>query len=534
MAYIYCIRHGNIGYIGKDSHSVNSLDRILAHVTNAFSKNSSDSAAYTINKWGYSGNVWRINDDISDCFGVGEDAYQEFIKTGWTTQTDETGARLNFAEMIYTLGYSNSYASLNYIIGGTASRGQTPWVYDLQKDQKFKEFQKNIKTLKVQIPSFSISGKNASMSLDGRAIEWGNKFKFTEKELKLEVHWQNLEDARTKLLHPYQYGVTRYICDSLSAFLSTDITTLKYLIMKGIGCSLTKNDPTQSDLAQSIRQITKSIYTQIATEAQKINSNFYIDSALDLTIFEALKPVVTNVINRVNKIIARGITTMQNMAKQYREGIGRVNFKGETIKEAAKTFKIKPSKGFYRIPQNVYNTPTWYKMAMSRLGSGNWISIEETADEVKVGILKTAYQYFKEVVLASMEPVKGASLSNTQFVGGYYKLLVKEDQTLLEKVKNNWNDFLGLPVTSEWPIAGRLLISTVMMDIGIPLHKYTFQFTYEHSALNFLSGINWATYVQSDDTLRVYAFAPATWNEIVKYYDKGVNGFARPENWIYF
>lgn len=153
--------------------------------------------------------------------------------------------------------------------------------------------------------------------------------------------------------------------------MSTDITTLKYLIMKGIGCSLTKNDPTQSDLAQSIRQITKSIYTQIATEAQKINSNFYLDSALDLTIFEALKPVVTNVINRVNKIIARGITTMQNMAKQYREGIGRVNFKGETIKEAAKTFKIKPSKGFYRIPQNVYNTPTWYKMAMSRLGSGN-------------------------------------------------------------------------------------------------------------------------------------------------------------------
>ena len=126
MAYIYCIRHDNIGYIGKDSHSVNSLDRILTHVTNAFSKNTSDSAAYTINKWGYSGNVWRTNDDISDCFGVGEDAYKEFIATGWTSKTDDTGARLNFAEMVYTLGYSNSYASLNYIVGGTASRGQTP------------------------------------------------------------------------------------------------------------------------------------------------------------------------------------------------------------------------------------------------------------------------------------------------------------------------------------------------------------------------------------------------------------------------
>lgn len=534
MAYIYCIRHDNIGYIGKDSHSVSSLDRILAHVTNAFSKNTSDSAAYTINKWGYSGNVWRTNDDISDCFGVGEDAYKEFVQTGWTSKTDDTGARLNFAEMVYTLGYSNSYASLNYIVGGTASRGQTPWVYDLSKDEKFREFQRSVKTLKVQVPSFSMNGKDASVSLDGRTIKWGDSFKFAKEDLKLEVHWQNLEDARTKLLHPYQYGVTRYICDSLSAFLSTDIDILKYLIIKETSCFLIKNDSTQSDLPQSIRQITKSIYTQIANEAQKINSNFYIDSALDLTIFEALKPVIADVVNRINQVIKYGKDNLQDMARRYREGVRTVKSTGKITKEAIKTFKIEPSKGFYRIPQNVYDTPKWYKMAMSRLSGGNWITVDETADEVKVGILKTAYKHFKEVVLTSMEPIEGASLSNTESAEGHYKLLVKADKTLLEKVKDNWNNFLGLPVTSEWPIAGRLLISTVMIDIGIPLHKYTFQFAYEHSALNFFSGMNWATYVRSDDTLRVYAFAPATWNEIVKYYDKGVNGFARPENWIYF
>lgn len=56
MAYIYCIRHDNIGYIGKDSRDLNSLNRILDHVNKAFVKNSSDGAAYTINKWGYSGN----------------------------------------------------------------------------------------------------------------------------------------------------------------------------------------------------------------------------------------------------------------------------------------------------------------------------------------------------------------------------------------------------------------------------------------------------------------------------------------------
>lgn len=530
MAYIYCIRHDNVGYIGKDSHSVGSLDRILAHVTNAFTKNSSDSAAYTINKWGYSGNVWRTNDDVSDCFGVGEDAYKEFVQTGWTSKTDDTGSRLNFAEMVYTLGYSNSYASLNYIIGGTASRGQTPWVYDLSKDEKFREFQRSVKTLKVQVPSFSMNGKDASVSLDGRTIKWGDNFKFTKEDLKLEIHWQNLEDARTKLLHPYQYGVTRYICDSLSAFLSTDIDILKYLIIKETSCSLIKNDSTQSDLPQSIRQITKSIYTQIANEAQKINSNFYIDSTLDLTIFEALKPVIADVVNRINQVIKYGKDNLQDMARRYREGIRTVKSTGKITKEAIKTFKIKPSKGFYRIPQNVYDTPKWYKMAMSRLGSGNWINVEETADEVKVGILKIAYKHFKEVVLTSMEPIEGATLTDdaiyhrTAKDDKYYSIIkVSKDQTLLEKVKNNWNDFLGLPVTSEWPIAGRLLISTVMMEIGAPLYKNT-----------FISNNKAAVLAMSDDSLRAYWFAPAVWSEIVGYYQRGIGVFARPENWIYF
>lgn len=258
------------------------------------------------------------------------------------------------------------------------------------------------------------------------------------------VHWQNVEDARTKLLHPYQYGVTRYICDSLTSFLSTDTTTLKYLIMKGIGCSLITNDPMQSELAQSIQQITKNIYLQIANEAKKIDSTFYIDSALDLTIFEALKPVVTNVVNRINKIIARGITTIQNMAKQYREGIGRVDFKGQAIKANVKTFKIKASKGFYRIPQNGYSLPKWYQLAMSRLSGGNWITVDETEDDIKVKILKTAYKHFKEVVLTSMEPIEGATLrGDTAYPRTveddkrYTIMRLPKDQTLLGKIENN-------------------------------------------------------------------------------------------------
>ena len=535
MAYIYCIRHDNVGYIGKDSHSVGSLDRILAHVTNAFTKNSSDGAAYTINKWGYSGNIWRINDDAGSCFGVGDDAYQEFINTGWTTETDNTGAKLNFAEMMYTLAYSNSYASLNTIIGGTASRGQTPWVYDLNKDNKFKEFLRNIKNLKIQVPSFSMNGTTAQkgkaqMSLKGRSIQWGRRFDLNPQEdFKLVVHWQNIEDARTKLLHPYQYGVTRYICQTLTQFLSTDLPTLKYLIMKGIGCALTKNDPMQSDLAHSIQEITKSIYNQIATEAQKIDSTFYLSSELDITIFETLKPVVADVVGRVNKIIARGITTLQNMARQYREGIGRVNFSGETLKVAEKTFTIRPSKGLYRIPTGQLPMPKWYKMGMTNISSNNWIGIDNTPDEIKVEVLKTAYKHFKEVVFTSMEPIEGSTLVGDSIYGrtvkddNHYQVIrMPKDRTLLEKVKNNWNDFLGLPVTSEWPIAGRLLISTVMMEIGEPLYKNTFMSNGK------------AVLAMSDDDLRAYWFTPAVWSEIVGYYQRGIGVFARPENWIYF
>lgn len=73
-----------------------------------------------------------------------------------------------------------------------------------------------------------------------------------------------------------------------------------------------------------------------------------------------------------------------------------------------------------------------------------------------MGILKTAYKHFKEVVLTSMEPIEGATLTGdaiyhrTAKDDQYYSVIrMPKDQTLLEKVKDNWNDFLGLPVTSE-------------------------------------------------------------------------------------
>ena len=238
---------------------------------------------------------------------------------------------------------------------------------------------------------------------------------------------------------------------------------------------------------------------------------------------------MTNVVNRINKIIARGITTIQNMAKQYREGIGRVDFKGQAIKANVKTFKIKASKGFYRIPQNTYTLPKWYQLAMSRLSGGNWITVDETEDDVKVKILKTAYKHFKEVVLTSMEPIEGATLrGDTAYPRTveddkrYTIMRLPKDQTLLGKIENNWNDLLGLPVTSEWPIAGRLLISTVMMEVGEPLYKNTFMSNGK------------SVLAMSDDDLRAYWFAPAVWSEIVGYYQRGVGVFARPENWIYF
>lgn len=55
-----------------------------------------------------------------------------------------------------------------------------------------------------------------------------------------------------------------------------------------------------------------------------------------------------------------------------------------------------------------------------------------------------------------MEPIEGATLTGdalyhrTAKDDKYYSIIkVSKDQTLLEKVKNNWNDFLGLPITSE-------------------------------------------------------------------------------------
>lgn len=71
-------------------------------------------------------------------------------------------------------------------------------------------------------------------------------------------------------------------------------------------------------------------------------------------------------------------------------------------------------------------------------------------------MLKTAYKHFKEAVLTSMEPVAGGSEASyaegginegeqrrAKFMG------IPKPTTLLEKVKSNWHDLLGLPITSE-------------------------------------------------------------------------------------
>lgn len=55
-----------------------------------------------------------------------------------------------------------------------------------------------------------------------------------------------------------------------------------------------------------------------------------------------------------------------------------------------------------------------------------------------------------------MEPIEGSTLVGDSVYGrtvkddNHYQIIrMPKDRTLLEKVKTNWNDFLGLPVTSE-------------------------------------------------------------------------------------
>lgn len=63
--------------------------------------------------------------------------------------------------MIYTILYPHSYASLNYIIGGTPSYREKPWTYNLKKDQVFKDFVRELRECKVSLPSVKVrKGKN--------------------------------------------------------------------------------------------------------------------------------------------------------------------------------------------------------------------------------------------------------------------------------------------------------------------------------------------------------------------------------------
>lgn len=50
MAYIYCICHDGVGYIGKDKREVSQYTRLIDHLNNSFIPSSKDNSVITIHR----------------------------------------------------------------------------------------------------------------------------------------------------------------------------------------------------------------------------------------------------------------------------------------------------------------------------------------------------------------------------------------------------------------------------------------------------------------------------------------------------
>lgn len=178
-----------------------------------------------------------------------------------------------------------------------------------------------------------------------------------EEAYQLVVHWQMKEDAMAKILHPHQYGALRIILDSISRFLSTDKTILRYLIVLGVGEALVENPlnpqlDTRS-LFNTLSTIVRAIFNQLWPLVEKhlaMKNAFKLDDIFLMTLLDNIKPVIKAVCEQITRILNKGVNDINLMVNKYQQGINRVNFTkdGKITEIARKSFLIKPSYGLFR------------------------------------------------------------------------------------------------------------------------------------------------------------------------------------------
>ena len=207
MAYIYYISRikqtNRGGYVGQDIGDIfNENNRIVQHAKIAYGLSSKKlyGSEILMRQNSLSGLYYRIYDSESDCFGVGQEAFEEFSRF-WEHSKGGVAAKLDFAELchIFIGNFESSFANANLRIGG-----QNIWTFKQEGLLVLAEQVDDLKRKKSPLSYVELLGRNNG--------ELG----------KLTIHFPDGIAEGVKVFEPQGYIIARLIANGVTEHFLSD------------------------------------------------------------------------------------------------------------------------------------------------------------------------------------------------------------------------------------------------------------------------------------------------------------------------
>lgn len=330
-------------YIGQDGGG--QYNRILTHIAAAFnlgyenfkvtnSPAKSNPSSF-IKSQGVSNCIFCAFDNPSDCYGVGDNVFQLFLKEGWTVQA--SNEKLNFAEICHILVHFEKKdvdELTNVSLGGERSE----FYFDLYKKYK---------TL-----------------FDAYGIQPTKELK-TDKT-KVYIHFPDQLKDKNKILYPENYGLYRLLANQINHAILHNNSIWEKLISAWI-----------KDGEGGLTRIIKDIGE---TEAQKINS-YIPDQNMHVSFNNiSLKDVVSKLSKKLTErlsleVVNNNIDAIETFYRiAYNNNALKIDkINGNTVVKNKKRVQSLKEKVIVRdnfieniVPTNV-KEPQWFTLAKQQI-----------------------------------------------------------------------------------------------------------------------------------------------------------------------
>lgn len=288
LAYIYCIKNGNNGYIGLATGSSETvryvyklkkvrerLDRMLQHIDNSYgmatlygeNKETSEGLENALKKGAYTCEFLYTN-QLN--YGLPSECYDTFKKI-W--KSSEWNGALNFAELVYSYKFKDSFAAWNKQWGSQGNfKLQTGWFYE-----KYPEIMKDNRIVSViKSACKNITWGSPTQRKDEKDLQglfWPELLirDYIEKDFSMDFFTideysdalvQALKDAKTKVKqkrNQVQVDIEIDVGKVLSRVVEKKMTKLKALSTQFAKMGLEINIPSEDEQNKLIKNLSSHI-----------------------------------------------------------------------------------------------------------------------------------------------------------------------------------------------------------------------------------------------------------------------------------